>query len=268
MSEADPFIEQLRAKARTFLEQVDSDPDATLVGADQDDEQAFLALPPEDRMTLAENIEDFLTNVEVEKGPRRLESLERAFGLTMVPWVWSAEEWQSNPAVERLTSPLPGDGPELQRPSSPGADPTKAGESTEGRVWTVRGADEYAANKWKVVAAKLPACLVPVYDRLVAGDPNSKGLENWQLCGQIGTVEIGDRVLGHSEVRCQTAIRRGRRTKKDISRYATIPLGSGFLIAQGQARVLYALDESTATVWITDAHLFKVTPGFEWVSAS
>ena len=183
-----------------------------------------------------------------------------------MPWMWTAEEWALSPSVHRLSAVLVGDGPEIEPPGA-----TKESEDvSHPRPWIVRALDAHALEAWKAIALKLPSAAAQILTDL-RSDPTHSALPTKPLFGQLGRVTINGQALEQWQTRCQGWLHRGKRTKKDTKTIVGVRLGNAHVAMTFEARVVYAVDTRTNTVWVTDAHLFKhdlqsqewtlVTPG-------
>jgi hypothetical protein len=251
------FADQLRERARAFLARVADDPDGAL---DDDSEEgpSLQSLQGIDRAAAIDALTKCMMAIASANGWVELKPAIATFQQVIVPWLWTAEEWEYNPAIERLTSPLSGDGPRLEAEPHRNDEPQAAASSTE-TGWILRAVDVRTARQWNVVASKLREAVNRLHQRLATGEFGTDTFCR-PLRGQIGKVAIGGKLLDHLEARGQAAIRRGRGTKKDRTRFVAVSVHKGFAALMGEARILYAVDRAEMTVWITDATLFKLDP--------
>jgi hypothetical protein len=210
-------------------------------------------LPEEDRPGLSEAISDLTAAISTSSPEQEFKFAFQAGQDLLVPWIWTAEEWAFNPSVHRLSAGLGGDGPEIEATT---ATIKKSEGGSQAPPWLVRALDSYALKAWEALAAKLPEATAEILGAL-RSDPTRSSLLQKALCGQLGRVTINGQALEQWQIRGRGGRRRGKRTMKDTGRTISVRLGSGQVAVAFEARVVYAVDPRSNTVWVTDAHLCK-----------
>ena len=249
----DEEIERLREAARRALEQLSASsegwPDDP--GELEDGDLALLRhLPDEDRAVALEAWRSVLLSATTLTSRTDLLAFGRSMQDTLAPWSFTAEEWEANPQVRRLTDEFAGTGPVLEPPTQ-----TRTTESSESPGWVVCAVDESTAREWQLAAAKLPSVAGPYWSRMASGRIHSTMFDQ-PLRGRLSSARIGTAVLPHRKAKGSGGARRGRRTKNDHARHL-----------DAEMRTLYAVDEGNRLVWVTSVNLFKLErrAGRGWV---
>ncbi len=241
-------IERVREDARTFLALVDESPRGP-VGGDEgafdhsDLGRLFVRLPQEDRGMALDELRSVAVSAATITSRTDFVNFLRRSRKILEPWRLTAQQWVGNPSVERLVGVLTGNGPVLS-PSTPSS--TDQGHQR----LMVRAVDDDTAQQWRLVVAKLPEAADWLSEKAATGKFESSRCDE-PLRGRLGWVHVDDTTFAQREVRFSGYVRRGRRTQKDRGPRHT----------QVEMRMLYAVDEDKALLWVTSVNLFKIELG-------